>query len=165
MKKLKKFRAVLVLICLIAVGMSDAGLAAAKEGPPAPTSGTASTDPDYGETIKIVNPLTTKYIKDWNIYIKKISDNYIKIGGYTASYSASDSIGLKLFLQSWNESSSQWEDIDGKEWVASSSDYVSGAREYDVESGYYYRVRGVHYVLESGTKEQVEDISGYLYID
>jgi hypothetical protein len=107
---------------------------------------------------------STQYIKSYNTSIYKTATSTVKVNGYTESYSSVDTIGVKIYLQTWTDG--MWADVAYVgEFKKTNASYTSGSGEYPVTKGNYYRVKGVHYVNHDGNTEQVNYISSYVYID
>lgn len=103
------------------------------------------------------------YLKVWSTSITQFNGTSIQVTGDTDAYENVDTIRVTLYLQYWN--GSQWLDagyIDTFE--NDDSDYVYGAKDVTVQSGYHYRTKGIHYVNKSGSVEQVNSYSGSIYI-
>jgi hypothetical protein len=107
---------------------------------------------------------STQYIKSYNSTVGKTGTSTLKVDGYTESYSSVDTIGVKIYLQTWTDG--MWVDIAYVgDFKKSNAYYTSGAAEYTVTRGKYYRSRSIHYVTHNGITEQKNYISTYVYVE
>jgi hypothetical protein len=95
-----------------------------------------------------------------------LSGSIVTVSGSTESYSSVDTIAVDLYLQYWDSGQSKWVDLAHvSEFKEVYTSYVYGADVIIITSGFYYRTRGIHYVIENGTVEQVNSVSTYIYVD
>jgi hypothetical protein len=107
---------------------------------------------------------STQYIKSYNSNVNKTGASTLRVDGYTESYSSVDTIGVKIYLQTWTDG--MWVDIAYVgDFKKSNAYYTSGAAEYTVTRGKYYRSRSIHYVTHNGITEQKNYISTYVYVE
>jgi hypothetical protein len=165
--KMKKLLVLVLIVFMIGVMYSEVEAASSEnQRPPAPTEGTPVQIPDNtnASTSSELETQSTTYLKTWSVWIKNPSGNTVDVSGDTESYSAVDTIAVKLYLQYWD--GEKWVDIAYVgEFKDSNTSYVWGSGSLDVSSGYYYRTRGVHYVIEDGLSEKVNSASSHIYID
>lgn len=106
---------------------------------------------------------STLFLKVWSTTITQKSGTSIQVTGDTEAYEDVDTIEVKLYLQYWD--GTQWLDSTYiKTYSDTFSNYVYGAANLTVQSGYYYRTKGIHYVNKSGSVEQVTSYSSSIYI-
>lgn len=147
--------------------MADESLATGKNKlPTAPTEGTPSNDLNFGSTEQSINSQSTQFIKNWETAITSLSGNIVNVKGSTDSYSSVDTIAVDLYLQYWDNAQSKWIDLAHVgEFKAVNAVRITGSDDVAVSSGFYYRTRGLHYVIENGTVEQINSVSAYIYMD
>jgi hypothetical protein len=168
MKQLKRVGFLLLALWMVAgVGIIDTSLAASKKQlPTAPTEGTPSKNPNFGSTENSVEVQATQYIKNWGTSIGNLSGNIVNVSGFTDSYSSVDTIAIDLYLQYWDSALGKWVDLAHVgEFKDVNTDHVYGADDLAVSSGFYYRTRGIHYVIENGTVEQINSVSTYIKVN
>lgn len=105
------------------------------------------------------------YLLDGFNKMSQKSSGKVSITGTTLAYDKVDSIGVTLYLQKWNGSA--WKNVDtgGVTYSTAKKDVYTNGTSYTVPTGYYYRLRTVHWVTDDGTYEQGERFSDYLLID
>lgn len=104
-----------------------------------------------------------KYLLDGSNLISKYDSNTINLGGTTFATQIVETIGVNIHLQKWNGSS--WENVGlGSNYSASNQDRFEKTILRSAESGYYYRVRTIHWVSENGIYEQGERVSDYILL-
>lgn len=106
---------------------------------------------------------STLFLKVWSTSITQKDGTSIQVTGDTETYEDVDTIQVKLYLQYWD--GVQWLDSTlVKTFASNNTDYVYGTANLTVQSGYYYRTKGIHYVNKSGSVEQVTSYSSSIYI-
>jgi len=164
----------LILLVALVVGvmiLPTAGFAAQKERPPLPVSGKEAKDPKAGSTVSFsgIGVFSTQYLKTWSSFINQpvAGEAKLNIGGSTSTYSAVDTVGLSLILQVYDESAGLWSNVRtlGTWEKIGGSGVSSGTLAVTVPGGFYYRVKGVHYAVENGSREEQTSYTNYLYIE
>ncbi|KXG42629.1 hypothetical protein U473_00140 [Tepidibacillus decaturensis] len=108
---------------------------------------------------------STQYIKSWNTNINNLSVNIVNVSGFTDSYSTVETISVDLYLQYWDSGQGKWVDlVHVGEFKQSNTSHVAGTDDVAVSSGFYYRTRGIHYIIENGTVEETSSVSTYIYL-
>lgn len=153
---------------LFSISVETGHAASKKDLPPAPTEGTPSRDLRHGVgEIKRgeVSTQSTQYLMNGECYINLNSGTIVTIGGKTSAYSSVDTVAVDLYLQRWDSSKGQWVDVihvdEFKDYNAS---IVTGSKDVNVVSGYYYRTRAHHWVNEGDVVEQNNSVSSYIYV-
>ncbi|MGB9904902.1 MAG: DUF6147 family protein [Desulfotomaculales bacterium] len=126
----------------------------AKTGPP------TGTNMPGGEGMGIESLL---YLRDGYCWISSPEAGKVTIYGKTSASQAVERILLRLTLQKWNGSA--WGDLASWQFEDFYVSSVSGSKTVQVSSGYYYRVKGFHQVMENGTSESANSFSGYILVD
>lgn len=107
----------------------------------------------------------SQFLRAGGVSIEKLLDK-IRISGYTASYEQVDTIGIHLYLQIWDQIQSQWVDVkDLGEKSVHQLDKVEIMKDAIVSGGYYYRVRGLHYIIKGDIIEQSSSLTNYIYVE
>lgn len=99
-----------------------------------------------------INILANKYLVNYYSTISKVSSTQVSINGFTGAGQAVDTIGINYVLQRWT----------GSAWVDTGSAYengtnklsLSGTKYFNVQAGYYYRGKTIHWTNENGTYEE-----------
>ncbi|MFT9485962.1 MAG: DUF6147 family protein [Tepidibacillus sp.] len=167
MKQLKKVGILLLTAWMISgVFFTDTSLAADKtQLPPAPTEGTPSKNSNFDSMEESIEIQSTQYIKSWNTNINNLSVNIVNVSGFTDSYSTVETISVDLYLQYWDSGQGKWVDlVHVGEFKQSNTSHVAGTDDVAVSSGFYYRTRGIHYIIENGTVEETSSVSTYIYL-
>lgn len=100
--------------------------------------------------------LNRGYIKLSNV------DGRASVYGETLGIYKSDEIGLELYLEKYNGSS--FYSYDDWSYVGHNVYYVDASFTVSVPKGYYYRLRGYHYVKNDGLHEAVGTMTNGLQI-
>lgn len=102
-----------------------------------------------------------KYLLDGTNLISKYDSDTIRLEGTTYAKEVVESIGMTLYLQKWNGSS--WENVgSGSTYYVSNRDVYDKTIYRSAESGYYYRVKTIHWISNDDTYEQGERVSDYI---
>ncbi|ANY69395.1 hypothetical protein BBD42_25095 [Paenibacillus sp. BIHB 4019] len=103
------------------------------------------------------------YLLDGTNRITKVNNQAVTLSGYTYGYYQLDSLGITFYLERWT----------GNEWVTHGTgvnrsdlnkDTFSSSVTMSANSGYYYRVRTIHWVIEDGNYEQGQVISEHILV-
>ena len=108
---------------------------------------------------------STKFLRIWGQDLKNPSGQDVEIIARTITYSPVDKVGAILYLQRWDSEDGVWRDhIELGDFYTTNSDenykYIPGT----LLSGYYYRVRAIHYATDNYETEKDEAFSEYVYI-
>lgn len=97
-------------------------------------------------------------------FIANLGNGQVALDGSTTAQFIIDSVGVTLYLQRWTGSA--WVDVNSSQsFISYNSDYVDGFSTFYVQSGYYYRAKGLHTGYNDGFPEQKESFSGYIWVD
>lgn len=99
-----------------------------------------------------LNMLANKYLLNYFSSIGKVSGTQVGVNGTTNASQTVDSLGINYVIQRWT----------GSAWVDSGAAYdngtnrssLSGSKTFNVQAGYYYRAKTIHWVNKSGTYEE-----------
>ncbi|MFD0671262.1 hypothetical protein [Cohnella sp. GCM10027633] len=92
-----------------------------------------------------------------------VSTGNIVVGVSTTATMIVDSIGYTVYIQKWNGSS--WETYGSGNTVGGSNAInFSGNVPKSVASGYYYRARTIHWVIENGVYEEGEKFTSSVLV-
>lgn len=87
----------------------------------------------------------------------------VTVSASTTAVVNADSIGVTIYVQKWNGSA--WETVgSGNTMGGNNSTLYSVSFPKSVTSGYYYRSRTIHWVIENGTYEEGERISSSVLV-
>jgi len=155
----------LIIGTLASPGTGEA--AGKKQLPAAPTEGTPSKNSRYGEGTlsRELSTQATQYLASGDSFISYVSSTRVTVGGNTKSYSTVDTIAVDLYLQRWDSAQSQWVDVlyVGR-FQNTNTSVVSGSKDVNAVSGYYYRTRANHWISEGGIVEQGSSTSTYIFV-
>ncbi len=140
----RRFRMSVILLWVLVLVLAVAGTAFA-----APFSSKAPPEPTTAYKDVGIQSLT--YLQDWGCNLISGSGGYITITGFTQAYQNVDYIMVRLYLQRWNGSS--WVDLGSWPFEKYNASRVDGAKGLLVATGYYYRVRAIHSLTNSGITE------------
>ena len=89
----------------------------------------------------------------------------VKMSGETVAYQTVDEIKISLHLQRLKSDESGWVHIAtlGPK-TAKNTSMVSNSQTYSVAHGYYYRVYGVHTVIQGGKVESATNYSDGIWV-
>lgn len=104
-----------------------------------------------------------EYLIDGESRISIVDDQRLLLIGSTEAYSNVEEIGVDITLQRWT--GSEWKDEVTKSFSEYDRRFIDAGFEYNVDAGYYYRVKTTHWVIESGSYEEGSKISGYILVD
>ncbi|CAM3636843.1 hypothetical protein [Marinicrinis lubricantis] len=103
------------------------------------------------------------YLDAGHVSLKDNGNQTFTIHVVTEAKQDVSAIGATVYLQKWT--GTEWINRSVKT-VSTTNDWIfSGDLTANVESGYYYRVRVIHYVNHNGTYESGETVSGHLLAD
>lgn len=103
------------------------------------------------------------YLENGKGDITNIGNGKIAVSGYSSATQYVDTIGIKLIVQKWT--GSVWEDYNiGTELTQSDELDVYTSKQINVDTGYYYRVRSIHWAIHKGVREQGDRYSSSILI-
>lgn len=167
MHKFKKIGVLLLVVLMVTMLVQEVSFATGKNKlPQAPTEGAPSKNPKHGEgSINQVKIQANQYLMDGQSFIDA-TNSTVTVSGHTKAMSSVDTIAVDLYLQRWDSSKGQWVDvIRVGEFLDYNTSVVTGGKDVNVVSGYYYRTRAHHWVNEGGTVEQDYSYSTYIYVN
>jgi hypothetical protein len=143
---------VLAIVCLLAVFPLQ-GLAAGTENAAAPQtsdnssitppSNEISSDPDYSEGVVL-----TRSTVSGGCSITRLSSSSVNISGYTICSPSDPAVQIVLNLQAYYDGA--WHTLASKS-KSQSGTRVDLSQNYNVTSGYYYRVYAMHSIADGST--------------
>ncbi|MFC5701720.1 DUF6147 family protein [Cohnella faecalis] len=91
------------------------------------------------------------------------STGKVTVAASTTALIAVDSIGITFYVQKWNGSS--WETVgSGTTTGGNNASSYTNSLARTVTSGYYYRSRTIHWVIENGVYEEGELFSSSVLV-
>lgn len=170
MNVIKKALLFIVIVVLSGV-LPITSFAQGAEQSERPTEGTESPYVYFGEgNIKYQLEIGTKsqnnYLKNGFTFIQSNGGNTVHVSGSTTSFETVDIIGINLYLQRWNATASQWEDVVAVgESINQNASNVNSGFDVTIAKGYYYRTRALHWIEKGGIVEQNNSVTSHIYID
>lgn len=95
--------------------------------------------------------------------LDKISSGLVEVAGETQCWTTVDEARATVHLQKYYNG--QWNTIETITFTSYNSDYAYGAQQYQVQTGYNYRVLTDHYVKEGSTVETTQSYTSSMYIN
>lgn len=95
------------------------------------------------------------YLMEGDCSISKAGTGRIYCYASTTANMTVDYVGVLVYVDCYNTSTGEWDQISS--WVAEDSDtyYVSTSKTIKVDTGYYYRVRAEHFAgPDDGLKDE-----------
>jgi hypothetical protein len=167
---LKKISILLSLIILLS-SFSGLSVFSADLYSEIPTEGTMSKDPSRGTGMLLLQSAQqAKGAKsDYGEFfmgfcaINDVGCGEVELFGQTIATQTSEEVGYTLYLQKWNGASwTSIDDVDNIDYdVISVEDYHYRSRN----TGYYYRVKAVHFVNDQGVETKATHYSNYIFIE
>ncbi len=134
----------LSLICVIALllSLTEINVRATEEMTMVDGSYLTNDDESEGETSSTTRgvDLLTGTCK-----VSKASSTAIVAGGTTTAKHVVDDIGVSVAVERLRVGGSTWSYYKGFQATKEDAAYVSASKRYTVATGYYYRVRAVHW--------------------
>ena len=96
------------------------------------------------------------------IKISAVDSNTVNIYGFTFANHTCESIDLYLFLEQYKNG--YWSTYKIYQYTEENVSTMSRSRNVDVESGYYYRLRGYHRTYNEGRQESTSTDTSGIYI-
>lgn len=111
-----------------------------------------------------VVPMAYQYFRMGYVFMSVDLDGDIYMHGYTLAKQEVTRIDVNITLQQYKNG--QWVDLWSGSSIRFGADYVDIDRvARNVPSGYYYRLRGEHYVNHNGVTEIDYSYTGAIYLD
>ena len=116
-----------------------------------------SDDPNYGESPSVAGRISMFSLRlassnnsvDGGCSISKLSSSSVNVSGYSACSSSDPAIKVTLMLQAYYDDS--WHTLATKSYSTAGTS-VSLSQNYNVTSGYYYRVKSYHSIADGTGK-------------
>ncbi|WP_166245444.1 hypothetical protein [Paenibacillus turpanensis] len=153
----------LILVCLfMVVGvMFHSGHSFAAS--PNPETMARTLPPETEFTIEGFFDPGHEYLDQGSVSIKDNGNQSLTVGVVTEATTDVSTIGAVIYLERWT--GSKWVSAGSGTTISGSEKwYFSGESVVQVESGYYYRARVVHFIKHSGVYEQGESVSDYILV-
>ncbi|WP_432406427.1 hypothetical protein [Wukongibacter sp. M2B1] len=116
------------------------------------------------ENLKIKRSMSSKgYFSDWGNSINYRGDGELEIGGYTESYDDIKKVYVKVYLQKYDTSTKNWENVNTIYSSKSDTDYVRVKKALTVKEGYKYRVYSIHKATIGSTTKKETSKSESIY--
>lgn len=91
------------------------------------------------------------------------STGSVSVSAATTAVTTVDSIGITVYVQKWN--GSNWETVgSGYTLGGNNASSYSNSVSKSVASGFYYRARTIHWVIENGTYEDGEKFTSSVLV-
>ncbi|MCG8482192.1 MAG: DUF6147 family protein [Clostridia bacterium] len=94
--------------------------------------------------------------------IQNLGNGDVYIQGYTQSFNKVDTIKVKVYLQKLTITG--WTNVDSWTKTETNDDYAEKYLVENVETGYYYRVRSYHTVIDNGVTEYTDTMTDDILI-
>lgn len=99
-----------------------------------------------------INLLANTYLLNYSSSISKVSSTQVSVNGFTGAKLTVDSIGINYVLQRWT--GSEWVDVGSSYDNGTNKISLSGTKNFNIQAGYYYRCKTVHWINKSGMYEE-----------
>ncbi len=161
MKRIKMIISILMALILVFTSGLTSVKADAMEDMGKIVDGSLLTDQNESEDISF------SLAKGTDLYqgrakISALSSNKINAFGMTAAYHDCDDIDLYLFIEQYKNGS--WSTYDIYQYTGHNISVLSKSVNLQVESGYYYRLRGYHRTYNDGRQESTSTTTNGIYI-
>lgn len=105
-----------------------------------------------------------RYLEDGNSTITDMGNGRVELWGRTTAKSTVHTIGVRFYLQRWTGTS--WVNVDNRIVSYTDNNFrsVEATELKSVETGYYYRVKSVHWIHEGTVAEEGEKISSSMLV-
>lgn len=105
---------------------------------------------------------SSSMIQQSSSFIQNLGNGDVEIEAYTESYGNVDTIKVYVRLQKLTNMG--WDDVKSWTKTESNDDYVEKFTVYNVDTGYRYRVRTIHYVTDNGVTESTSTTTNDILI-
>ena len=124
--------------------------------------GSVLTDGNEAEDLQQTR-LRNSYLAQGFIKITNNGNGVVGIGGSTSCYVTCDVVKLNLFLER-SKGDSNFSSYKSFTYTTYNDSTLTRSRNYAVEKGYYYRLRGYHYASKDGKAENLGSRTDGIYI-
>ena len=124
--------------------------------------GSVLTDANEAEDFQQTR-LRNSYLAQGFIKITNNGNGVVGIGGSTSCYVTCDVVKLNLYLER-SKGDSNFSSYKSFTYTTYNDSTLTRSRNYAVEKGYYYRLRGYHYASKDGKAENLGSRTDGIYI-
>ena len=124
--------------------------------------GSVLTDANEAEDFQQTS-LRNSYLYNGFIKITNNGNSVVGIGGSTSCYVTCDVVKLNLYLER-SKGDSNFSSYKSFTYTVENDNSLTRSRNYAVEKGYYYRLRGYHYASKDGKAENLISRTNGIYI-
>lgn len=124
--------------------------------------GSVLTDGNEAEDFEQAR-LRNSYLAQGFIKITNNGNGVVGIGGSTSCYVTCDVVKLNLYLER-SKGDSNFSSYKSFTYTVENDNSLTRSRNYAVEKGYYYRLRGYHYASKDGKAENLISRTNGIYI-
>ena len=124
--------------------------------------GSVLTDGNEAEALQQTR-LRNSYLAQGFIKITNNGNGVVGIGGSTSCYVTCDVVKLNLYLER-SKGDSNFSSYKSFTYTTYNDSTLTRSRNYAVEKGYYYRLRGYHYASKDGKAENLGSRTDGIYI-
>lgn len=124
--------------------------------------GSVLTDGNEAEDLQQTR-LRNSYLAQGFIKITNNGNGVVGIGGSTSCYVTCDVVKLNLYLER-SKGDSNFSSYKSFTYTVYNDNSLTRSRNYAVEKGYYYRLRGYHYASKDGRAENLGSRTNGIYI-
>ncbi len=124
--------------------------------------GSVLTDANEAEDFQQTR-LRNSYLYNGFIKITNNGNGVVGIGGSTSCYVTCDVVKLNLYLER-SKGDSNFSSYKSFTYTVENDNSLTRSRNYAVEKGYYYRLRGYHYASKDGKAENLISRTNGIYI-
>ena len=162
MKTLKRIVKIIMLACVVSIATNSLYIVEAKSMDEVGMviDGSMLTDEKVAEDETFALSKGTDFYRG-GIKISAVDSNTVNIYGFTFANHTCESIDLYLFLEQYN---GYWSTYKIYQYTEENVSTMSRSRNVDVESGYYYRLRGYHRTYNEGRQESTSTDTSGIYI-
>lgn len=163
MKTLKRIVKIIMLACVVSIATNSLYIVEAKSMDEVGMviDGSMLTDEKVAEDETFALSKGTDFYRG-GIKISAVDSNTVNIYGFTFANHTCESIDLYLFLEQYKNG--YWSTYKIYQYTEENVSTMSRSRNVDVESGYYYRLRGYHRTYNEGRQESTSTDTSGIYI-
>ena len=157
MKLVKFIGKLIILICLVFT-VNNVYIVEAKSTDESGTviDGSALVDQTVAEDETFALGKGTDFYRG-GVKISAIDNNTVNIYGFTFANHTCESLDVYLYLEQYKNGS--WSTYGIYQYTDYNVSTMSRSRNVDVESGYYYRLRGYHRTYKDGRQESASTMT------
>lgn len=177
MMKRRKMVLVVAMVCLLVVSSSTAfGEEAGQDPLPNPDSVQIIIQDGAVDRHRLLpssaveneySIMAKELLKIWMLRFSSPKANELQAYGETQTYSAVSSVGVTMYLQAKNRQTGVWTDLTKLGTFTSVNTYqgVGVVDIKNVQSGYHYRIRSIHFANHGDVTEQADSVSVSIYME